>query len=146
MSRLEKQFHDKALEIYELAKDLCGYSARRYLQKVRNDGGLKAAKSWLKPRKKVKVMFRFRSVINSSMFLKDGRPPRRASFIAAMVSSLGTSGSKGSFFSLAMRVIMMRKASYTVSPIAANTSLASSLMRSSMRARTTAFTGIDSSS
>src|SRR6266481_8125208 len=66
-------------------------------------------------------------------------PARRAAFIASMVSSLGTSGSNGSAFSLAILIIIRRKASDTVRPIAASTAAASFLMRSSMRARTTEF-------
>ena len=41
---LEAVFHQKALEIYETAKSECGYNAIRFLQKIRTDGGLKAAK------------------------------------------------------------------------------------------------------
>src|SRR5215472_990826 len=54
-----------------------------------------------------------------------------------MVSSFGISGSKGNAFSLAILTIIRRKASDTVSPIALSTALASFLMRSSIRARTT---------
>ncbi|MNR65139.1 hypothetical protein D3C85_1880590 [compost metagenome] len=56
-----------------------------------------------------------------------------------MVVVFGISGSNGKAFSRATRVNMMRKASDTVSPIAASTTVASSLMCSSIRARTTAF-------
>src|SRR5271156_2769504 len=54
-----------------------------------------------------------------------------------MVSSLGTSGSNGNAFSLAILTIIRRKASDTVRPIAFSTAAASFLVRSSMRARTT---------
>lgn len=47
MKALEEQFHDKTLEIYELGKKRIGYNAARFLQKVRRDGGVQAAKSWL---------------------------------------------------------------------------------------------------
>ncbi|MBD8489190.1 HNH endonuclease [Echinicola sp. CAU 1574] len=47
---LESKFNDKAFEIYEAAKKYCGYNATRFLQKIRKDGGLKAAKSWLNPK------------------------------------------------------------------------------------------------
>jgi 5-methylcytosine-specific restriction protein A len=44
---LEAAFHQKALEIYETAKRECRYNATRFLQKIRKDGGLRAAKAWL---------------------------------------------------------------------------------------------------
>lgn len=47
---LEQSFQDKAIEVYELAKDLGGYNAIRFLQKIRRVGALKAAKDWLDPR------------------------------------------------------------------------------------------------
>jgi len=59
--------------------------------------------------------------------------------MASMVSAFGTSGSKGSALSAAMRIIISRKASDTVRPMAASTAAASFFTRSSMRARTTAF-------
>lgn len=43
-------FHEAALAVYEQGKQATGYRGTRYLQKVRKDGGLKAAKSWLRPR------------------------------------------------------------------------------------------------
>lgn len=46
------KFHEKALQVYEEGKRATGYRGTRYLQKVRKDGGLKAAKSWLKRRGK----------------------------------------------------------------------------------------------
>lgn len=49
MEDLAKQFHEKALDVYERGKKLCGYNAVRFLQKVRRDGGVNAAKSWLSP-------------------------------------------------------------------------------------------------
>jgi len=45
MKNIEDQFHEKTLEIYELAKKYCGCNATRFLQKIRKDGGLAAAKS-----------------------------------------------------------------------------------------------------
>src|SRR6266851_4958740 len=59
--------------------------------------------------------------------------------MAAMVSALGTSGSNGRAFSRAMRTNRSRKASDTVKPMAARTAAASSLIASSIRARTTVF-------
>jgi hypothetical protein len=50
ITTLEKQFHEKALAVYENGKKATGYRGTRYLQKVRKDGGLAAAKSWLKKR------------------------------------------------------------------------------------------------
>lgn len=54
METLESQFTTQALNIYELGKELFGYNATRFLQKVRKDGGVKAAKSWLNPKDKEK--------------------------------------------------------------------------------------------
>jgi len=54
METLEQQFTTQALRIYELGKELFGYNATRFLQKVRKDGGVKAAKSWLNPNNKDK--------------------------------------------------------------------------------------------
>lgn len=50
---IEELFHEAALQVY---KDglVYNYRANRYLQKVRKDGGVKAAKSWLKPKNKEK--------------------------------------------------------------------------------------------
>lgn len=47
---LEAAFHRKTLEIYETAKRECRYNATRFLQKIRKDGGLRAAKAWLRER------------------------------------------------------------------------------------------------
>ena len=63
--------------------------------------------------------------------------PRRAAFIAATVSALGLSGSKGRAFSAATRTSSRRKASDTVRPILFSAAEASLLVRSSIRARTT---------
>jgi hypothetical protein len=41
------QFHAGMLRIYEIAPDECHYRASRYLQMVRNRGGLEAAKKLL---------------------------------------------------------------------------------------------------
>jgi len=49
---LIERFHQRALQVYEEGKRATGYRGTRYLQKVRKDGGLKAAKSWLKRRGK----------------------------------------------------------------------------------------------
>ena len=49
--------------------------------------------------------------------------PCRASSIAAIVSSVGVSGSNGSAFSVAVGVIIIRKASDTVNPIPASTAV-----------------------
>lgn len=48
---LEEGFEEKVFEVYENAKKLCGYNATRFLQKIRKDGSLAAAKSWLNPKK-----------------------------------------------------------------------------------------------
>lgn len=48
---LEQRFEDKAIEVYELAKNLAGYNAIRFLQKIRRVGAVKAAKDWLDPRR-----------------------------------------------------------------------------------------------
>jgi 5-methylcytosine-specific restriction protein A len=48
----ENQFNEKVFEIYELAKKLCNYNATRFLQKIRRDGGINAAKAWLNPKYK----------------------------------------------------------------------------------------------
>jgi len=45
---LEAAFHQKGLEIYATAKRECRYNATRFLQKIRKDGGLRAAKAWLR--------------------------------------------------------------------------------------------------
>lgn len=47
----ENEFNVRTFEIYDLAKNI-GYSARRYLQKIRMDGGIKSSKYWLNPKKK----------------------------------------------------------------------------------------------
>ena len=65
-----------------------------------------------------------------------GRPPRRASFIASMVTAFGTSGANGKAFSCATLVSSSRTASDTVSPIAASTAAASSFTAPSTRAWT----------
>lgn len=51
MNSLENQFHDKMLEIYYQVKKEVGYTAVRYLMKVRKDGGLNAARYWLTKKK-----------------------------------------------------------------------------------------------
>ena len=40
-------FHEEMLGIYEKAKKECGYNATRFFQKVREVGGVAAAKQWL---------------------------------------------------------------------------------------------------
>ena len=42
-------FTNRVLQIYEDAKNQIGYSARRFRQKILRDGGLAAAKHWLRP-------------------------------------------------------------------------------------------------
>ena len=44
---LEKAFHRDMLQIYQRAKEECGYNATRFLQLVANDGGLKTAQKLL---------------------------------------------------------------------------------------------------
>jgi uncharacterized protein len=53
MSKLSQNdpFTNRALQIYEDAKIQLGYSAFRFLGKIRRDGGLAAAKHWLRPAK-----------------------------------------------------------------------------------------------
>jgi 5-methylcytosine-specific restriction enzyme A len=51
--KLEELFHKAALKIYDDWL-IFGYRANRYLQKVRKDRGVKAAKSWLNPKNKEK--------------------------------------------------------------------------------------------
>lgn len=46
-SALEKAFHRDMLQIYQRAKEECGYNATRFLQMVANDGGLKTAQKLL---------------------------------------------------------------------------------------------------
>jgi hypothetical protein len=48
---LEAAFHDEMLAIYYNAGHETGYWANRVLQKVRKDGGVQAARQWLKPEK-----------------------------------------------------------------------------------------------
>ena len=47
----ENEFNVRIFKTYDLARDI-GYSARRYLQKIRMDGGIKSSKYWLNPKKK----------------------------------------------------------------------------------------------
>ena len=47
MKSCEDIFHEEMLGIYEKAKRECRYNATRFLQKVREIGGLAAAKQWL---------------------------------------------------------------------------------------------------
>ncbi len=64
------------------------------------------------------------------------RAPRRAAFMASIVSALGTRGSEGKALSLAIRIIIKAKASDPARPMLARTAAASSLTRPSIRART----------
>src|ERR1700722_17482381 len=63
--------------------------------------------------------------------------------MASTVSAFGTKASEGEALSLAIRIIIKRKASDTVSPIVASTAAASSFTRSSIRARTTVLVMIE---
>ncbi len=45
-----RQFDEQMLAVYENGKRLLGYNATRFLQKIRKDGGVAAAKSWLRPK------------------------------------------------------------------------------------------------
>ncbi|MFC1808279.1 HNH endonuclease [Candidatus Omnitrophota bacterium] len=54
-NELAQQFHYETIKIYEKGKELFGYNAVRFLQKIRKDGGLQAAKAWLNPEKKNKL-------------------------------------------------------------------------------------------
>lgn len=49
MTDLETRWHSRMLWIYDQGKQLSGYNATRFLQKVRRVGGLAAAKDWLSP-------------------------------------------------------------------------------------------------
>ena len=51
---VERQFEDQVMAVYENGQRVLGYNATRVLQKIRADGGLAAAKSWLRPKKKDK--------------------------------------------------------------------------------------------
>jgi len=44
---LEKAFHHDMLQIYQRAKEECGYNATRFLQMIANYGGLKTAQKLL---------------------------------------------------------------------------------------------------
>ena len=44
---LEHQFHAAMLELYDRAKQECGYNATRFLHIISSEGGLAAAKSLL---------------------------------------------------------------------------------------------------
>ncbi len=46
-SQLELAFHERMQQVYDQAKDECGYTATRFLQMVNTDGGLQAAKKLL---------------------------------------------------------------------------------------------------
>ena len=46
-SKLEIAFDERMRQIYDQAKDECGYTATRFLQMVNADGGLRAAKKLL---------------------------------------------------------------------------------------------------
>jgi hypothetical protein len=46
-SKLEVAFHQEMLGIYESAKDRCSYTASRFVQMVRERGGIQAAKGLL---------------------------------------------------------------------------------------------------
>jgi hypothetical protein len=48
---VERQFEYQVMAVYENGKRVLGYNATRFLQKIRADGGLAAAKSWLRPKK-----------------------------------------------------------------------------------------------
>jgi len=50
LSKLEMAFHERMRQIYDQAKNECGYTANRFLQMVNADGGLKAAKKLLSAR------------------------------------------------------------------------------------------------
>ena len=50
-AKWENEFNVRIFETYDLARDI-GYSARRYLQKIRKDGGIKSSKYWLDPKNK----------------------------------------------------------------------------------------------
>lgn len=45
---LQARFDEKAEQLYEDAKNAVDYRATRYLQKVRRDGRVQAAKDWLR--------------------------------------------------------------------------------------------------
>ena len=47
MTELESRFHEAMLNIYVVARDECSYRPIRFLQKVRRDKGVAAARYWL---------------------------------------------------------------------------------------------------
>ena len=49
---LEAEFHEEMISIYYKAGHETGYWANRFLQKVRKDGGLQAARQWRSDREK----------------------------------------------------------------------------------------------
>ena len=55
---LENVFHEEMLGIYEKAKRECRYNATRFLQRVREVGGLAAAKQWLSHDKPQEGLFK----------------------------------------------------------------------------------------
>ncbi len=88
---------------------------------------------------RVPLAFKLRSSFSGLPGLTSS--PRRAAFIAAMVSALGFRGSNGRDFSATTRTSSRRKASDTVSPIFFRAAAASFFVRGSMRARTTELSG-----
>ncbi len=50
-SVLESEFHEEMISIYYKSGHETGYWPNRFLQKVRKDGGFRAARQWLKPEK-----------------------------------------------------------------------------------------------
>lgn len=50
-TELSNKFDEEVLTVYENGKRYLNYNATRFLQKIRADGGVAAAKSWLKPSK-----------------------------------------------------------------------------------------------
>lgn len=47
---LEEQLHEEMIKLFTRVGNTTGYWARRYLQKVKRDGGLQAAHYWLSPK------------------------------------------------------------------------------------------------
>lgn len=64
---LEMQFEQEALAIYETAKQELRYNATRFLQAIRNKGGVSAAKSWLRNRRTDKPTNGFLRLVDAGM-------------------------------------------------------------------------------
>ncbi len=64
-SQLEQQFDEQVMAVYENGKRILRYNATRFLQKIRSDGGIGAAKSWLRSKKNDKPTNGFLRLVDS---------------------------------------------------------------------------------